>query len=79
MTICTIKYGDHLLRRIRGERDPLHAQAMARLQLRAMGLRMIRQLLWHDFETLVDLIFARGAWQRSSVAGKGQPNVDPIL
>jgi hypothetical protein len=80
MTICAIKHGDHLLRRIRGERDPLHAQATAlRLQLRTIGLRMIRQLDWRDFETLVDLIFARGGWQRSSVLGQGQPDVDLIL
>jgi hypothetical protein len=44
-----------------------------------IGLRMIRQLDWRDFETLVDLIFARGGWQRSSVLGKGQADVDLIL
>lgn len=40
---------------------------------------MIRQLDWRDFETLVDLIFARGGWQRSSVLGKDQVDVDLIL
>jgi hypothetical protein len=34
--------------------------------MRDIGLRMVRQLDWRDFETLVDLIFARGGWQRSS-------------
>src|SRR5207244_11593485 len=34
--------------------------------------------IW-DFETLVDLIFARGGWQRSSALGKHQPDVDLIL
>jgi hypothetical protein len=80
MTICAIKQADYLLRRIRDEPDPLHAQATAvRDEMREIGLRMIRQLDWRDFETLVDLIFARGGWQRSSVLGKQQPDVDLIL
>jgi hypothetical protein len=80
MTICTVKHEDYLLRRIRGEADPLHAQATAlKIEMRDIGLRMIRQLDWRDFETLVDLIFARGGWQRSSVLGRGQADVDLIL
>lgn len=80
MTICTIKHADYLLRRIRGENDPLHMETMAaKGQMREIALRMIRQLDWRDFETLVDLIFARGGWQRSSVLGKQQPDVDLIL
>lgn len=80
MTICTIKRADYLLRRIRGETDPLHGQAIAlRAEMRDIGLRMIRQLDWRDFETLVDLIFARGGWQRSSALGRHQPDVDLIL
>ncbi len=80
MTICAIKHEDYLLRRIRGEGDPLHAQATAlRVEMREIGLRMIRQLDWRDFETLVDLIFARGGWQRSSVLGRDQADVDLIL
>ena len=47
--------------------------------MRDIGLRMIRQLDWRDFETLIDLIFARGGWQRSSVLGKDQADVDLIL
>jgi hypothetical protein len=80
MTICAIKHADYLLRRIRDEPDPVHAQASAlRVEMREIGLRMIRQLDWRDFETLVDLIFARGGWQRSSVLGKDQADVDLIL
>jgi hypothetical protein len=80
MTICAIKQVDYLLRRIRDEPDPLHAQATAvRGEMREIGLHMIRQLDWRDFETLVDLIFARGGWQRSSVLGQGQPDVDLTL
>jgi hypothetical protein len=80
MTICAIKHADYLLRRIRGETEPLHAQAIVvQDEMRDIGLRMIRQLDWRDFETLVDLIFARGGWQRSSALGKHQPDVDMIL
>jgi hypothetical protein len=80
MTICAIKHEDYLLRRIRDEGDPLHAQATAlRAEMREIGLCMIRQLDWRDFETLVDLIFARGGWQRSSVLGRDQADVDLIL
>src|ERR1700737_484042 len=50
-----------------------------KVEMREIGLRMIRQLDWRDFETLVDLIFARGGWQRSSVLGKDQADGDPIL
>jgi hypothetical protein len=80
MTICAIKHTNYLLRRIRGESDPLHAQAIAvRDEMREIGLGMIRQLDWRDFETLVDLIFVRDGWQRSSVLGKQQPDLDLIL
>jgi hypothetical protein len=80
MTICAIKHADYLLRRIRDERDSLHAQATAlKIEMREIGLLMIRRLDWRDFETLVDLIFARGGWQRSSVLGKDQADVDLIL
>jgi Restriction endonuclease len=74
------KHADYLLRRIRDERDPLHAKATALgVEMREIGLRMIRQLDSRDFETLVDSIFARGGWQRSSVLGKNQADVDLIL
>lgn len=80
MTICSIQRADYLLRRIRGERDPLFESAMAvRAEMLGVADRMIRQLDWRDFEVLVDLIFARGGWQRSGVLGKNQPDVDLIL
>jgi hypothetical protein len=80
MTICTVKHADYLLRRIRDERNPLHVHATeCRTKLRDAGLRMIQQLDWRDFEILVDLIFARGGWQRTSVLGKYQIDVDLIL
>jgi hypothetical protein len=80
MTICTVKHADYLLRRIGDERNPLHVHATeCRTKLRDAGHRMIQQLDWRDFEILVDLIFARGGWQRTSVLGKYQIDVDLIL
>jgi hypothetical protein len=80
MTICAIQQANYLLRRIRDEPDPVHAQATTlKVEMRDIGSRMIRQLDWRDFETLVDLIFARGGWQRSIVLGKHQADVDLIL
>ena len=71
---------DYLLRRIRDERNPLHVHATElKAQLREARLRIIQQLDWRDFETLVDLIIARGGWRRTSVLGKDQADVDLIL
>jgi hypothetical protein len=73
MTICAIQRADYLQRRIRGEPDPLFETATAvRAEMRDIADRMIRQLDWQDFEILVDLIFARGGWQRSGVLGKNR-------
>lgn len=80
MTICEIEHADYLLRRIRGEAEPIHLEAQAlRGQMRDVALRMIAKLHWEEFETLVDLIFTHGGWRRSSVLGKNQADVDLIL
>jgi hypothetical protein len=80
MTICSIKRADYLLRKIREDIDPLRAAAEV-LKAETVGLaaKMIRQLDWRDFETLVDLIFARSGWHRISPLGQGQADVDLIL
>jgi hypothetical protein len=44
-----------------------------------IALRMVRQLNCRDFETLVDLIFLRGGWQRISALGGDQAHVDLVL
>ena len=73
MTICAIERADYLHRRIRDERDPVHAEAAAlKHEMREIGQGTIRQLDWRDFEVLVDLIFAHGGWRRSGVLGKDQ-------
>jgi hypothetical protein len=80
MTICAVERRDYLLRRIRGESDPLQQKALElKAQLNDVALRMIRQLHWEEFETLIDLIFSRNGWQRSSVLGGDMPDVDLVL
>jgi len=80
MTICAVEHEAYLLRRIRNEEDPIYTEATA-LQARMVELAgaMIQQLDWRDFEMLVDLIFARGGWQRSSAVGKGEIDLDLLF
>jgi hypothetical protein len=40
---------------------------------------MICRLDWRVFETLIDLILARGGWQRQSAVGGNQADVDMVL
>jgi hypothetical protein len=44
-------------------------------KMREIGLRTIRQLDWRDFETLVDLIFARAAVHLLTIATFGSAAV----
>lgn len=79
-TICTIQCEDYLLRKIRGEPEPLVAEAeQIRQQLVGLAARMIAALHWRDFEIMVDLIFARGGWHRQSALGKGEVDRDLLL
>ena len=80
MTICEFERKDYLLRRVHGEPEPL-VEAATHLvdELREIALAMVKQLHWEEFETLVDLIFARDGWRRTSVLGKDQPDVDMVL
>jgi hypothetical protein len=77
MTICKVDREDYLLRRIRGEPDPLHTAAnTAKAALLDVAVSMIAQLDWRDFEIMIDLVFARGGWQRSSALGDGEVDID---
>jgi len=80
MTICTVEREDYLLRRIRGDEEPLLLEAR-RLQaeLESITARMIAQLDWRDFEILIELIFTRGGWQRQSAIGTGEVDIDLLL
>ena len=79
-TICQVKAPDYLVRRINGAEQPVMARARAaRAALVAVAKEMIAGLHWADFETLVDLIFARSGWQRVSRVGETLSDVDLIL
>ncbi|MEO7012555.1 MAG: hypothetical protein ABI146_09555 [Nitrobacter sp.] len=69
-----------VLARIRAEVDPLCTKAETLIKSqRDLASQMICRLDWRDFETLIDLIFARGGWQRQSAVGGGQADVDMVL
>lgn len=80
MTICAVKDADYLVRKIMDETEPLRAEAeTATWQVRPIAANIIRRLDWKDFETLIDLIFTRGGWQRVGALGGGQADVDLVL
>lgn len=79
-TICQVKAADYLLRRINAVEEPIVMRARAaRRTMIAVATEMIAALHWADFETLVDLIFARTGWQRVSRVGETQADVDLVL
>ena len=79
-TLCTIERQDYLLRRIRGEEEPLLAKARElRAELEAVALEMIAGLDWRDFEIFVDLLFANGGWRRQSALAAGEVDIDLLL
>ena len=79
-TICSVKATDYLLRRINAITEPVVVEAQKlRTASIATTRAMIEQLHWSDFEVLVDLIFARGGWQRSSVVGGTMADIDLLI
>jgi hypothetical protein len=80
MTICAVEREDYLLRRIRGEEEPLLAEArVLRGALVDVAARIIAALDWRDFEIMTELIFTRGGWQRQSALGVGEVDSDLLL
>ena len=79
-TICSIAETAYLLRRIRGESEPLVERAVAaRSAMEDVAGDMIAALHWADFESLVDLILARSGWNRVSALGGTQKDADMIV
>lgn len=79
-TICSVKAAGYLLRRINGIEEPIVAAARkARIAMVDAAAKMVSGLHWADFETMVDLIFARSGWQRVSLVGGAQKDVDLVL
>jgi len=80
MTICQVKAPEYAIRRINGVEEPIVARGrLTRNVLVSIAAEMIAGLHWADFETLVDLIFARGGWQRISQVGGSMKDVDIFL
>ena len=78
-TICTVEddIKDYLIHKINGETIPAVKRSKEILKsLESTITELIQGLGWKDFEILVDLIFARSGWQRFSVLGKTQKDID---
>jgi hypothetical protein len=79
-TLCEVSCPDYLLRRINSVAEPMLDRARAlQAELLEVAAQMVAQLHWADFETLVDLVFARSGWQRVSQVGGTQADVDMWL
>ncbi|MGE0666126.1 MAG: restriction endonuclease [Sphingomonadales bacterium] len=79
-TICSVQTPDYLVRRINGVEEPMIARALsARKELLAAASEMIAALHWADFEVMVDLIFTRSGWQRTSTVGGTMKDADLVL
>jgi hypothetical protein len=78
--ICAVDCEEYLLRRINGIVEPLVLKSnQAREALVEIMAEAIGSLHWADFETMVDVIFARSGWHRVSAIGGTQPLVDLAL
>tara|TARA_R110000787_G_scaffold281574_1_gene392979 strand:+ start:509 stop:1432 length:924 start_codon:yes stop_codon:yes gene_type:complete len=76
-TICSVELDDYLIRKIRDEVQPdVKAAIAAHDQLKERLASLISGLWWKDFELLVDLVFAQAGWQRVSVLGKTDKDLD---
>ena len=79
-TICRVAPKDYLLRRVNGVIEPLVKKSTkARAQMLDVVTEAIASLHWKDFETLIDVIFARSGWHRASAIGGNQATVDLVI
>jgi hypothetical protein len=76
-TICTVPEEKYVLAKINGEQlDEVVAVEVAMSNLKTKLSKLITYLQWKDFETLIDLIFRQGGWQRVGSTGKTQKTLD---
>jgi hypothetical protein len=81
-TLCSIEpeAADYLRRKLAGEEEPTVSAALeAKRSMIAAAERLITGLHWADFETLVDMILARGGWHRISALGGSMKDADLIV
>ncbi|GAA0631320.1 hypothetical protein GCM10009424_00610 [Sphingomonas ursincola] len=76
-TICDVRAGDYLLRKLSDQLSPevAAAEEAERALMTAIG-ELMRLLTWQDFELLVDLVFSTSGWRRVSQVGRTQKTVD---
>lgn len=76
-TLCRVGHADYLIQKIRGEQTAESAAATSAFDSLCRHVDdLIRSLWWHDFELLADILFTRAGWQRLSVMGKTEKNLD---
>lgn len=76
-TICDVQQKDYLVRKINGEKSPAVLKAEASLNALTQHIEeLVRGLWWHDFELLVELLFSKFGWQRFSVMGAREKDID---
>jgi len=76
-TICTVPEEKYALAKINGEQlTEVVEVELAMSTLKAKLSTLIQHLQWKDFETLIDLIFRQGGWQRVGSTGKTQKTLD---
>ena len=76
-TICSIDLQEYLVRKINGLAIAEVESAKTSLQkLKSDVEDLVKGLWWQDFELLIELIFSKAGWQRFSVLGKTEKNLD---
>jgi hypothetical protein len=76
-TICNVEAKDYAIRRKNGVEEPLVSRSAAAPEVMLdVTVDALKLMDWRDFETLVDLIFARSGWNRVSAVGGNQKLID---
>jgi hypothetical protein len=77
-TICSFnKQKNYLIDKINGVTSPEVVKAKENKKVLIDSINtLIQGLWWPDFELLIDLIFSSAGWQRISVAGKTEKDID---
>jgi hypothetical protein len=76
-TTCAVELPQYLENKINGIPQPEVKEARDNLELvRRSVENLIQGLWWKDFELLVDLIFTQSGWQRLSVLGQTDKDID---
>jgi hypothetical protein len=76
-TSCDVDVSNYVIRRINGQKTPEVERALlASQEMKTAVLGLMKLLTWHDFETLVDLVFSTSGWRRVGRVGGTQKTLD---